>query len=117
MDLLQLRADEFISNSINILELLKQNEHWRRLPMLNSIDNLTALNDGQLVRFRGLVQDMLDPEIYLEKFETCLPDDTKQLKCSKYRDNINLAVSLSDCQSSDWIFICAFVRDRRASVF
>lgn len=94
MNLLHLNADEFMSNSVAILDTLKQTDQWHRLPLLNNIENNNVLVDGQLVRFRGLVQDMLDPEIYLEKFETTLADGTKHIKRVKYRDNINLEVSV-----------------------
>lgn len=85
--------DQFIADSNKYLELLKKDDYWQKVPMLNNANHFTALKEAQLVRFRGIVQDMHDPEIYLETFELKLADNTTQTKCAKYRDNLNLAVS------------------------
>lgn len=92
MDLLNITVDEFISDSSKVLEQLDQNAVWQKLPMLNNVADLSSLKDGQLVRFRGIVQDMLDPEIYLEKFQIKHSDESASIKCGKYRDGTNLAV-------------------------
>lgn len=92
MDLLNITIDEFITNSSGLLEELKQDALWQKIPMVNNIADLSRLKDGQLVRFRGIVQDMLDPEIYLEQFEIKRDDNSTRIKCGKYRDNTNLAV-------------------------
>lgn len=93
MDITQIKPDDFVANSKSILEILNGTDK-QRIPMLNNIDNLNVLHDGQLVRFRGLVQDMLDPQIYLESYEVVMVDGSKQIKCGKYRDQVNLDVSI-----------------------
>lgn len=85
--------EQFIADSNKYLDLLKQDDYWQNIPMLNNTSCFAALKDAQLVRFRGIVQDMHDPEIYLETFEVKLVDNSKHTKCAKYRDNLNLAVS------------------------
>lgn len=93
MDLNAVTPDSFMANTMEVLNFVNQDENWQKLPMLNNINNLTVLKDLQLVRFRGIVQDMLDPEIYLETFETKNADNVSLTRCSKYRDNLNLEVS------------------------
>jgi hypothetical protein len=42
------------------------------------------LRDGQLVRFRGMVQDMYDPEIYMAEYETRnLSTGVKNIQCGR----------------------------------
>ena len=47
---------------------LSDPEAVRALPSLNSVPT-HELVDGQLVRFRCMLQDMFDPEFYLASFE------------------------------------------------
>lgn len=84
--------EQFIADSKKYSDLLKQDEYWQKIPMLNNAKCFAALKDSQLVRFRGIVQDMHDPEIYLETFEVKVADNTTHTKCAKYRDSLNLAV-------------------------
>lgn len=55
--------------------------------------------DMQLVRFRGLVQNMLDPEIYLESYQTKTDTETLTLRKGKFRDNLKLNVSVTVVKS------------------
>jgi len=48
------------------------------------------LNDGQLVRFRCLVQDMFDPEFYLAEYKVrSLADGTVRTVTGRYRDTLS----------------------------
>jgi len=67
-------------------ELLNNHETWNSLPSLNTRPN-HELRDGQLVRFRGMIQDMYDPEIYLSEYETrVLSTGERKMNCGRYRD-------------------------------
>lgn len=78
------------------LSTLKDDAVWSQVPLISNLPNFDQLKEMQLVRFRGLVQDMLDPEIYLEKFQTkCETDGEVKLRNGKYRDNIKLEVIYS----------------------
>lgn len=83
------------SNLPETLAALKDDAVWKEIPLISNLPNFDQLKDMQLVRFRGLVQDMLDPEIYLETFQTKWGEmgDVK-LRNGKYRDNIKLEVIL-----------------------
>lgn len=42
--------------------------NWNMIPSLNSVA-LHDLMDQQLVRFMGMIQDMQNPELFLEQYE------------------------------------------------
>ncbi|XP_017152175.1 mini-chromosome maintenance complex-binding protein [Drosophila miranda] len=71
-------------------ELLKDSTAWHAIPLLNYTP-LHKLKDQTLVRFRGMIQDMMDPEIYLERYEVKSSDGSKRLQHGQYHDCLNLA--------------------------
>ncbi|XP_037708457.1 mini-chromosome maintenance complex-binding protein [Drosophila subpulchrella] len=77
-------------DSAGLKELLKDPSRWHSIPLLNYTP-LHKLKDQTLVRFRGMIQDMMDPEIYLERYEVKSPDSSKRLQDGKYRDCLKLA--------------------------
>ncbi|TMW47732.1 hypothetical protein DOY81_007188 [Sarcophaga bullata] len=59
---------------------------WSKMPLLNYTP-LHKLKDYSIVRFRGMIQDMQDPEIYLEQYEVVKTDGSgKRMQKGKYRD-------------------------------
>lgn len=88
-----LRPEDVLSNSSEIFHSLKNDEIWRNIPLVSSLDSFDHLREMQVVRFRGLVQDMMDPEIYLEIFQTKTASNKLKMHNGKYRDNIKLDVS------------------------
>lgn len=66
-------------------ELLEDNSKWHSIPLLNHTP-LHKLKDQGLVRFRGMVQDMMGPEIYLERYELKAADGRTRIQHGKYRD-------------------------------
>lgn len=94
MELIQsLTPEQFIERSNEISEILLDESVRAQIPLISNWRNFNGLKDLQIVRFRGLVQNMLDPEIYLERYQTKSEDDSMQLRNGKYRDNFRLAVS------------------------
>nr|XP_017024050.1 mini-chromosome maintenance complex-binding protein isoform X1 [Drosophila kikkawai] len=77
-------------DSTVLKELLKDSTRWHSIPLLNYTP-LHKLKDRTLVRFRGMIQDMMDPEIYLERYEVKAPDGSKRLHDGKYLDCLKLA--------------------------
>uniref|UniRef100_A0A182QD81 Mini-chromosome maintenance complex-binding protein n=1 Tax=Anopheles farauti TaxID=69004 RepID=A0A182QD81_9DIPT len=57
----------FIANESACLAQLATGNVWSKIPLLNCTE-LAHLPDGSLVRFRGMLQDMQDPECYLERY-------------------------------------------------
>ncbi|KAH8377000.1 hypothetical protein KR093_002667, partial [Drosophila rubida] len=83
--------DELTSQDIAFCrELLENPATWHSIPLLNHTP-LHKLNDQALVRFRGMVQDMMDPEIYLEQYEIQSADGSRRLQQGKYRDCLRLS--------------------------
>lgn len=78
-----------------------------KVPLLNVLD-INHTKNASLVRFRGMVQDMYDPEYYYEKYEVVNSETkTKSLKNGKYTDTAQWEV----WSSSDnvFFFIIVFV--------
>lgn len=89
----ELTPELVCSNLPGILETLKDDAVWKQIPLISNLLNFDDLKEMQLVRFRGLVQDIRDPEIYLETFQTkSLENGDVKLRTVKYRDNIKLEV-------------------------
>ncbi|XP_055856866.1 mini-chromosome maintenance complex-binding protein [Episyrphus balteatus] len=76
---------EFLKNESHYLNLLENKELWRKIPYLNYTP-LHELKDLTLVRFRGMIQDMLDPEIYLQNYQVNSTDGKSRFQNGKYRD-------------------------------
>lgn len=77
------RNAEFINNFNNSKE-------WSNIPLLNYTP-LHLLKDNALVRFKGMIQDMQDPEIYLERYEIKKLDGCgTRLQDGKYRDCLQI---------------------------
>lgn len=66
-----------------------------QIPLINS-NASHNLPDNSLVRFRGMVQDMHNPEFYFEQFEifNTATNEVKN-KSGKYRDTANILVIFS----------------------
>ncbi|KAH8238961.1 hypothetical protein KR038_010558 [Drosophila bunnanda] len=77
-------------DSTVLKELLKDSTRWHSIPLLNYTP-LHKLKDRSLVRFRGMIQDMMDPEIYLERYEVKASDGSKCFHDGKYLDCLKLA--------------------------
>jgi len=77
------------------------------IPSLNLVPNHSVM-DGQLVRFRCMVQDMFDPEFYLAKYQVRnMKDGTMRTLCGRYRDmvscgpNEELVTEGPECETGD----------------
>lgn len=97
MVLLNELTPELLSTNLSdTLLTLKDDDVWKRIPLISNLSNFDRLKEMQLVRFRGLIQDMRDPEIYLETFQTkCAQNGETKLRGAKYRDNVKIEVSYS----------------------
>ncbi|CAH4028882.1 unnamed protein product [Pieris brassicae] len=64
--------------------------NWYKIPLINS-NASHNLSDGTLARFRGMVQDMHNPEFYFEEFEVfnTITNEVKT-KSGKYTDTSSI---------------------------
>jgi len=70
---------------------------------LNNVPN-HALSDGQLVRFRAMVQDMFDPELYMAEYKVKnMKDGSVSVRSGRYRDVVQcgLVEEVLDTGDSD----------------
>lgn len=64
-----------------------------QIPLINS-NASHNLPDGTLVRFRGMVQDMHNPEFYFEEFEVYNSTTNEcKIKSGKFKDTAHILVS------------------------
>ncbi|XP_054258530.1 mini-chromosome maintenance complex-binding protein [Macrosteles quadrilineatus] len=84
-------ADFFEENSTNCIEELKDDSKWSKIPMLKKSQS-HLLKEGQFVRFKGMIQDMLNPVYFLAKYEVHnTVTNEKSFKCGKYKDTLQCA--------------------------
>merc|ERR1719329_1111971 len=66
---------------------LHDEERLAQIPCLNDVKMLEALPPFSLVRYRGLVQDLFEPELYTSLVEECGADgQSSQVRTTKYRE-------------------------------
>lgn len=78
--------DYYEANTKECDERLQTPDDFNEIPLLNS-ENLDLYKDGDLVRYQGMVQDMLNPEYYYPSYslrDTNSGELTE--KSGKYRD-------------------------------
>ncbi|XP_043789595.1 mini-chromosome maintenance complex-binding protein [Apis laboriosa] len=78
--------DYFIANRSNCNVILENLDTLNEIPLLNNVP-LHEFKDKQLVRFKGMIQDMHDPEYYLQQYEVKNNQtETFELKSGMYID-------------------------------
>ncbi|XP_046680106.1 mini-chromosome maintenance complex-binding protein-like [Homalodisca vitripennis] len=78
-------------NSKVCMDEFKKDDSWEKVPLINTTPH-HLLKDGQLVRFRGMIQDMYNPVYYLATYEV-LDTTTNQkiVRSGKYKDSLQCA--------------------------
>lgn len=86
-DITSWTAEFFAANEAACVEHLAKPEVRSQIPLVN-YTQLHNLRDNAVVRFRGMIQDMQDPECYLERYEVRRKDDSSLVRVQngKYRD-------------------------------
>ncbi|XP_058834736.1 mini-chromosome maintenance complex-binding protein [Topomyia yanbarensis] len=100
MDIDTWTPEYFAENVAQCEEYLIRQEVRDRIPLLNCT-HLHDLRDNTLVRFRGMIQDMQDPECYLERYEVRRKENNEVVRVQngKYRD---ILVINKDTESIDF---------------
>ncbi|CAG9793682.1 unnamed protein product [Diatraea saccharalis] len=82
--------EAWIANENTWREKLLKLQDWFQIPLLNC-NASHNLQNCTLVRFRGMVQDMHNPEFYFEHFEIFnTATNEVKMKSGKYRDTANI---------------------------
>mgnify|MGYP002879283386 CR=1 FL=1 len=63
----------------------KKKKKKKQIPSLNEVNRM-YIRPNTLVRFRGMIQDTHNPEIYLDVYEEKGPAGQSRLRTSRYRD-------------------------------
>uniref|UniRef100_A0A1B6E8K5 Mini-chromosome maintenance complex-binding protein n=1 Tax=Clastoptera arizonana TaxID=38151 RepID=A0A1B6E8K5_9HEMI len=88
MDNLNFDSNFLAHNTESCLSKLNKEENWNRLPLINSCSHQN-LKDGQLVRFRGMIQDMYNPVLYFSSYAVRNTKTNETLiRCGKYKDSL-----------------------------
>lgn len=87
MDLSNLTVKYFLENKSQCLEAIKSK--ITEIPTLNNQEPENFKN-YTLVRFSGYIQDLLEPEYYLEKYEVKSSDGSTRIENGRYRDSFEL---------------------------
>ncbi|XP_012274497.1 mini-chromosome maintenance complex-binding protein isoform X2 [Orussus abietinus] len=79
-------VEHYLKNLDTCTQILENSDALQEIPSLNCLP-LHDLRHGQLVRFRGMIQDMYDPEYYFEHYEVENKETGESyLRCGKYTD-------------------------------
>lgn len=92
MDPNHLTLNEYLENNCQHLEQLLLEDNLLQIPMLNYC-GIDTMPDNTLVRFRGMIQDIMDPEYYTEKYVVQNSDGVECIRDGRYRDKLVLNVS------------------------
>jgi len=58
----------YITNETSCRKILENPDILKEIPLLNNVQ-LRDIADKQLVRFRGMIQDMYNPEYYFKRYK------------------------------------------------
>ena len=85
-----MRTGSFASLAAPLRAALSDEAAAAAVPCLNAC-RPEAVPPGALVRFVGMVQDVLDPEFYVGAYDEVLPDGSRRVRTGKFRDELTLA--------------------------
>ncbi|KAF5269933.1 hypothetical protein FQR65_LT05732 [Abscondita terminalis] len=87
MNFQTITPDQWTQHESELLERLKDSNQWDSIPSLN-VNDVQNLHDMRLVRFRGMIQDIFNPEYYHEQYEVIINRATNErsLRNAIYRD-------------------------------
>lgn len=88
MDLLNFTLKHFVDNKSQCLEQIKS--EISKIPSLNE-QKPENFKNNSLVRFSGYIQDLQEPEFYLEKYEVKCSDGSTRIENGMYRDSFDLS--------------------------
>lgn len=88
---LRCSLSDWETNKNDFEHVIHDPHNWNQIPLINTIPNY-ELHDHQLVRFRGMVQYMYNPEYFMAQYE--VEDNSSKVKVTRsgrYRDVIQCA--------------------------
>lgn len=93
-DIKEWTKEYYIENKELCDKILESIDNLEGIPSLNNLP-LHGLKDGQLVRFSGMIQDMYNPELYMEKYQVKnLDTGIVNMRSGMYEDTLKCLVSI-----------------------
>ncbi|KAG8034980.1 hypothetical protein G9C98_008056 [Cotesia typhae] len=87
-DIKEWTKEYYIENKELCDKILESIDNFEGIPSLNNLP-LHGLKDGQLVRFSGMIQDMYNPELYMEKYQVKnLDTGSVNMRSGMYEDTL-----------------------------
>lgn len=94
--------EHFLANQEQCLQKLKEEKTFKLIPNLN-YSTPEHFAKSQLVRLRGIIQDQLEPEYYLDKYKVKTSDGLIRIQDGKFQNSFVLkqgeSVSFSGFQN------------------
>ncbi|XP_012221330.1 mini-chromosome maintenance complex-binding protein [Linepithema humile] len=79
-------SEYYVTNQSSCEQILENPNVLSEIPLLNNTQ-AHDIRDKQLVRFRGMIQDMYDPEYYFKHYEVKdMKTDESDIRCGMYTD-------------------------------
>lgn len=79
-------SDYYVANETSCQQVLGNPEILKEIPLLNNAE-IRDIADKQLVRFRGMIQDMYNPEYYFKRYGVKnLNTAESDVRCGMYTD-------------------------------
>jgi len=76
----------YVANQSDCQQILEGPDVLTEIPLLNNVQ-LHDIKDKELVRFRGMIQDMYNPEYYFKQYEVKNTDTgERDIRCGMYMD-------------------------------
>lgn len=83
----------YIANQSDCQQVLESSDVLTEIPLLNCAQ-LHDIRDKELVRFRGMIQDMYNPEYYFKQYEVKNTDTGENdVRCGMYMDSARCLVN------------------------
>lgn len=83
----------YIANQSDCQQILEGSDALTEIPLLNNAQ-LHDVRDKELVRFRGMIQDMYNPEYYFKQYEVKNTDTGESnVRCGMYMDTARCLVN------------------------
>lgn len=98
MNVREWTREHFMANQSDCKQLLENADALQEIPCLNS-SSLDYFKEGQLVKFRGMIQDIFNPEYYYENYEV------KDTNTGASSIRSGMFVDITQCSSQEQLLI------------
>ena len=108
----------FLSHQSECLEELKKEQSVKLIPFLNYLSP-DKLKNGTFLRFRGIIQDQLEPEFFLDQYQVKASDGSIRIQDGRFQDSFvlktgeNVRILFLKSSTNQIIILCITKGHRR----